>query len=233
MAPDAAFSAALSQLAVSGYPVTWQLRPTSARFDFEYQNIWHTAGMKARYEGSVTVSPVGPGQSQIQVDLTPVSSSLTSIYVAFAVGFAVVGFISAFSTGWLGIGLTLCFAAAGVYFAHVRFTDKTPTEEAKKLVARISLGSAGPQPAVAAQTFQTPHPQPPQAPFQPVPPAGGYSQPPEPPPVPQPPPSGGSSSSDVLMEQLKKLAQLKDAGLLDQSEFDAKKAELINRMLGS
>ena len=36
--------------------------------------------------------------------------------------------------------------------------------------------------------------------------------------------------ADSPMEQLKKLAELKDAGVLTPEEFDAKKAELLARM---
>ena len=41
-----------------------------------------------------------------------------------------------------------------------------------------------------------------------------------------PPPAAGGLSNDVI-EQLKQLAQLKDAGVLTQEEFDAQKAKLL------
>src|ERR1044072_3362834 len=46
-----------------------------------------------------------------------------------------------------------------------------------------------------------------------------------PPPPPPPQPAGGLSN-DVI-EQLKQLAQLKDAGVLTQEEFDAQKQKLL------
>ncbi len=223
--PDAAFTAAITQLSMARYPVTWQMRPTSARFEFDYSNFWHTSGMKVRYEGSFSIAPVGPNQSQVQVELAPVSSSLTSLYVGFGVGGAILACVTAVVSGWgwIGLFMTLAATAASIYFSYVRFTDTTPTEEAKKLVARICAGQAPPLPGAEAQPFQSPPPQQ-------DPPPRTYSPPPPPPPQPQ---SGGpAASSDVLVEQLRKLTQLKDAGLLNQSEFDAKKADLINKILG-
>jgi hypothetical protein len=41
--------------------------------------------------------------------------------------------------------------------------------------------------------------------------------------------SGGGGQPDV-MEQLKKLAELRDLGVLTQEEFDAKKADLLSRL---
>jgi hypothetical protein len=46
-----------------------------------------------------------------------------------------------------------------------------------------------------------------------------------PPPTPQP-----SSPSPDFFEQLKKLADLRDAGVLTQEEFQAKKAEILGRI---
>lgn len=225
--PDAAFTAAITQLSMARYPVTWQMRPTSARFEFDYSNFWHTSGMKVRYEGSFSIAPVGPNQSQVQVELAPVSSSLTSLYVGFGVGGAILACVTAVVSGWgwIGLFMTLAATAASIYFSYVRFTDTTPTEEAKKLVARICAGQAPPLPGAEAQPFQSPPPQQ-------DPPPRTYSPPPPPPPPPQPQSGGPAASSDVLVEQLRKLTQLKDAGLLNQSEFDAKKADLINKILG-
>ncbi len=45
-------------------------------------------------------------------------------------------------------------------------------------------------------------------------------------PAPAPPQAAGGLSNDVV-EQLKQLAQLKDAGVLTQEEFDAQKGKLL------
>jgi len=39
-----------------------------------------------------------------------------------------------------------------------------------------------------------------------------------------------SSSESDIIEQIRKLAELKDAGILSESEFDAKKSELLSRI---
>ena len=53
--------------------------------------------------------------------------------------------------------------------------------------------------------------------------------PPAPAPPPQPPPGPAQSGSDTgrQLELLKQLGELRDAGILNDSEFEAKKAEIL------
>jgi hypothetical protein len=44
------------------------------------------------------------------------------------------------------------------------------------------------------------------------------------------PQAGPSASAESPMDQLKKLAELRDAGIVSNEEFEAKKAELLGRM---
>ena len=76
-----------------------------------------------------------------------------------------------------------------------------------------------PPPVAAAPSAPTP------APAAPAPPAS--------PPTPAPPagvPSAGPAGSGDIPAQLQKLAELKDAGILTEEEFAAKKQELLARM---
>ncbi len=59
-----------------------------------------------------------------------------------------------------------------------------------------------------------------QAPFAPPPAA----------PAPPPPPAPPAPPADDPIEQLRKLAELKDAGILTEEEFAAKKAEILSRL---
>ena len=43
-------------------------------------------------------------------------------------------------------------------------------------------------------------------------------------------PSTPAAPPDGPMEQLKKLGELRDAGVLNEAEFEAKKTELLSRM---
>ena len=60
-----------------------------------------------------------------------------------------------------------------------------------------------------------------------------YAPPPPPqyaapaPPPPPPPPAPAAPAVDPLVEQLTELAKLKDAGILTDAEFTAKKAQLL------
>ena len=51
-----------------------------------------------------------------------------------------------------------------------------------------------------------------------------YQQAPPPPPPPPPP---ADSGTDDMIEQLQKLGQLRDAGVLTDAEFEAQKAKLL------
>ena len=67
----------------------------------------------------------------------------------------------------------------------------------------------------------------------PLPPA--LKRPAVPPPVSSAVPSPGVSDAEALagadpLEQIRKLAELRDAGLLTEAEFEAKKTELLRRV---
>ena len=51
-----------------------------------------------------------------------------------------------------------------------------------------------------------------------------------PPPPPPPAPSPAAPSGDEVLAQIRKLGELRDAGILTQEEFDTKKAELLKRL---
>lgn len=87
--------------------------------------------------------------------------------------------------------------------------------------------------ANGGQSPQPPAAQPPQ--YQQMPPRGyapQYAPPPPPvaPPTPPPAPTPAAPSTDDIMAQLQKLGQLRDAGILSEEEFAAKKAELLSRL---
>lgn len=50
------------------------------------------------------------------------------------------------------------------------------------------------------------------------------------PPQPAPPPAPAGPTGDEVLEQIRKLGELRDAGILTQDEFDTKKADLLGRI---
>jgi hypothetical protein len=62
-------------------------------------------------------------------------------------------------------------------------------------------------------------------------PAPTYAQPQSQPPPPQyqppPPPQAGAAATDDVYEQIRKLGELKQAGILTDEEFASKKAQLL------
>jgi hypothetical protein len=77
-----------------------------------------------------------------------------------------------------------------------------------------NLQGGAPAPSFTPQQQYTPPPQPA----------------PQPTPAPAPAPSAGGGDAAAIMEQIKQLGSLRDAGVLTADEFEAKKAELLKRI---
>lgn len=89
----------------------------------------------------------------------------------------------------------------------------------------MGIGAAGAFGAMAQQMFAPMHPGFSTQPQQPVqtPPSGRFTQK-------GATQSGGQPAAEDPLEVLSKLKKLLDAGLIEQSEYDAKKAEILSRM---
>ena len=111
-----------------------------------------------------------------------------------------------------------------LYVANGRggFVDEHRLGEVVQLVGGIPIGPPR-TPTVATGTPVTPSPA--SAPPRPAPPRPAPPRPAPPRPAPEAPPARG----DVL-DQIKRLAELRDAGALSEAEFEAKKAELLRRL---
>ena len=84
--------------------------------------------------------------------------------------------------------------------------SKDEANQLKDTLTRLMLGTHPSQAARAAQ---------------PAPP---------PPPPPVPPSSGAGAGTDDIVDQIRKLADLRDAGILSAEEFEDKKRELLSRI---
>lgn len=118
----------------------------------------------------------------------------------------------------------------GGWFDKVTQAAQSATEQSTKWIdenlntSSSGQPSPGPSPTNSAPPASNSSP----------PPASSSSPPPavsaSPPPVsagPTPPASAPPSASSDVADQLRKLAQLRDEGILTQAEFDAQKAKLL------
>jgi hypothetical protein len=207
--PEAAFDAAMAALAAAGSEVTWQSRPNAAKFGFSYKSFWFTGGVKVSYLGDLSVSPVGPGQTQVGLTLAVNWGGAVPLFVFYAV-FALVMWAMNPAAGMF---FGLC-AVIGAISTAWRLSSKTPEDEARKILQHLG-------PNVVAGAY--------------APPAG--VQPAPPPPKPAPPPPQAAAPPPVnpavetsVFDQIKRLAELRDMGAVTPEEFDTKKSELLKRL---
>lgn len=199
--------------------VTWQQPPTSAKFETVCKSVWSTLGFSIKYDGDLQVQQVGPGQVSARYNLKVQWGSAMGLILtqgAMVVLAAMVNpYIFAFAliliVGFMGI--TAWNVSSGM-------PEKVLTQFIK------NLQGGAPAPSFTPQQQYTPPPQPAPQPYTPAP-APTPTPAPTPPPTPAP---AGAGDSAAIMEQIKQLGSLRDAGVLTADEFEAKKAELLKRI---
>jgi len=227
LSPDAAFDAAMSQLTAASAQFTWQQRPTGIRF--KYAKFSCCAGFKVKYEGALNITPYGPGQSQISLSLKAANGDMVMEWIMVAICLVLFIVMTAYTFQIFSIVLAGLLGVAWVFVV----TSKLPKDTARQFLQKIGAGPAmavlGPMPTHAAQPIPpappAPHPVP-----SPPPPAPPAPPPPEPSaPLRAPPPP--AAGHDAAVAQLKALAGLREQNLITQEEFDAKKSEILTRMM--
>lgn len=201
-----AFAQATRAITTTGGELVWQQPPSAAKFLLGHKNVWTTGGIVLKYDGDLQVLPAGPGQVTARFGLKVQWASAVPLLLiqVFAVILAAMFnfYIAAFA---------LILIVASVAYTAWNASSGVPD----KLLEQIIKNLQGGGPAAAPQQHHAP---PPQAAPQPYAPA----------PTPAPATAGGDTS--IVMEQIKQLGGLRDAGVLTPEEFEAKKAELLKRI---
>jgi len=213
--PNAAYQTLLQVVQAGGGQVTFQTPPQQAQFVMP-QKHWAHGWLPAKVKASATVSPVGPGQSSVSIQARTDWSSLI-LYLAggavlslialivWAVGAGLVlGSMLALLTGFLGLGI--CWVVQFVVSGST-FPAAAAKAIAREVQTRAGFGGGYQSAHVSAA--------PPPTPLRPVPVPASQAAPDNP------------RSS---MEQLKQLAELRDAGAISADDFERKKAELLARI---
>ena len=230
--PMAAFDAAMRVVEGMGAEVHYRQPPQGAKFMLPYKSAWSTMGVSIKYDGDVQVAPNGADQSVVRLSLKVRWGSAMPLFLTQA------------ALTFFGSMFNLYFA---VYFFFIlalflgitawTVSGSLPEKLLKDIGDKIGQG-AGFAPAPQAQAYPAPQPQA----YQPAP-TPVYQPAPQPAPMPMPAaptpaaptpaaPAGLSGGSDTarIMEQIKQLGALRDAGILSVAEFEAKKAELLARI---
>lgn len=214
--PSDAFAQALRAIAATGGEVTWQQAPSAAKFVIGKKDFMNTGGFTIKYDGDLQVQKTGPGQTSARFSLKINWGS----YVPLGATTVIVLLILSLSNYYFA-AMGLLFMVAILVYSAWAVSSQLPEKILKDIIHNLQGGVAAPAPAAAPAS-------PPQAmpTFSPPPPPR-----PNPPPqaaAPAPAPPAGDTAT--IVEQIKQLAGLRDAGAITADDFEAKKAELLKRI---
>ncbi len=213
-APHDVFARALQVLGAENAELTWQQPPRGAKFVLTRKSMWSTAGTSIKYDGDLQVTPAGPAQSTARIALKLQWGSAMpllalqggAVVVAAMFNYYIAAFALIFIIGSLAI--TAWSVSSGI------------PEKALNDMMRVLQGGApvmAPAPAYAA----------------PAPSPAPYSPPAQPAPQPAATPAQAAptqAEAAAIIEQIKQVASLRDAGAITPEEFEAKKKELLARI---
>lgn len=194
--------------------VTWQQAPHSAKFETDCKSFWSTAGFGIKYDGDLQVQPAGPGQVTARYSLKLQWGSAAGLLITQGL----CALIAATSPYLFGYALFFILGVMGYTAWNV--ASNLPEKALQQFMHALQASGATSANAFTQQQQPSPQahaPQPPAAP-QPVVSA------------PAPAPAAPTNDANVIMEQIKQLGALKDAGILTAEEFETKKAELLKRL---
>lgn len=200
-------------------------------------------GMNSRYRGMVTLQPQGPQATVVQVKLGVDWGSTIPSFLLIAGCFLIMWMMS--STNIYTIGLAPFYPLFGILAlagTAWQYSSQFPKQVANTLLTRLSGGAAPASNANAGGGFKMPNlgggsvggfkmpgGDNTVGGFK-MPNAGGFAQPPQQPVQPPPPVTPQAAAEPSPIEQLERLAKLRDAGVVTAEEFEAKKAEILKRL---
>ena len=217
--PQDAFAEATRAVTASGGVVTWQSPPLSAKFTLGKKNLWTTGGLTMKYDGALDVQSTGPNEVTARVSLKMNWGSFVPLAAT-----QVVCVIILLTTAPYYASFGLLLLIAGLAYSAWQVSSALPEQALKDVIKAIQSGATGGGATGGGARFTSP---PPQSPPNPPPPSSAPSSASPTPSADAPHQSAGALA---IMEQIKQLASLRDAGALTPEEFDAKKAELLKRI---
>jgi hypothetical protein len=203
-----AFEQAVRAIEAAGGQVQWQAPPQSAQFYVRKKDMWNTGGTTVGYRGELSVTPVAPEQSRVGVRASVDWPSTVPLLIATVVAvFIFVLFSPAF------LPFLLLFWLLAVAYTLWLVASKLPSDVSAGILKRLPGGSAAPGRTGLGAWLPS-----------------GQGRMPSPPPPSPVAPAAPPAPAQNLVEQIKQLAGLREAGILTVEEFEAKKAELLKRL---
>ena len=214
--PADAYGQAINAINTMGGQVLWQQPPTNAKFFLPKKDNWITGGLTMKYDGELQLQKSSPTQTTARVSLKLQWGSFLPLALTLLAFVFVMGNINIYFAVY-GIFIMGLLVAYSAWQVSSQLPDKLLADFFRTLTgapAAPQQGGFKPQP----HAF-TPQP----------PPAPAPTPAPTPAPAPAPAASNGGDAG-AIMEQIKQLGSLRDAGVLTPEEFEAKKAELLKRI---
>lgn len=207
--PADAYGQAINAITAMGGQVLWQQPPTSAKFFLPKKDNWTTGGLTMKYDGDLQIQKSSPTQTTARVTLKLQWGSFLPLALTLLAFVFVMGLWNIYFAVY-GIFIMAILVAYSAWQVSSQLPDKLLAD----FFRTLSGAPASPQ---AQRSAPQPTFTPPPAPT------------PTPTPAPTPAPTSGGDAS-AIMEQIKQLGSLRDAGVLTAEEFETKKAELLKRI---
>jgi hypothetical protein len=208
--PAEAFNAAMRVIDGAGAETHWRQPPQGAKFVLTRKSVWTTLGMAIKYDGDLQLAPAGAGQSSARLSLKVRWASAAGLLLTQVAMVVIASMFNLYIAYYslIIIGLSLGITAWTV-------SSRLPEQALKELGDQI-VAQADPSASALGRAPAAPMQQPP-----------AYGAAPVAPPQAAPAPS---ANTEAIMEQIRQLGALRDAGVLTPPEFEAKKAELLARL---
>lgn len=209
-------AAATSSNGAISSQITWQQPPQAAKFETVCKSFWATLGFPLKYDGDLQIQAAGPGQVTARYSLKLQWGSAMGLIISQGLMVVLAAMVNPYI-----FAFALFFIVGVMAYTAWNVSSGLPERTLTQFLKHLQGGSVV---SPAPSGFQ---PQP----FQPAPQPFTPTPQPTPAPAPQPAPvQAAIGDAAAIMEQIKQLGALRDAGVLTPEEFDAKKAELLKRI---
>lgn len=208
-----AYSTVERMLMAEGAEIDWRQPPTSIRFRRNAVGYFAMMGQTLKYSGEASISRLGAQQSNVRVNVKPNWGSAIMVLLIPALP-GLLSFFAPVMIYGMNIGMAgfvIVTSLVATIATGWQVASAIPEKMSKTMLSRLGADGAQAKPQAAPQPSAPAAPQP-QSPIQ----SAAAATPP--------------SAADDALARLKRFAELRDAGVISQEEFDAKKAELLRNL---
>ena len=214
-APHEVFARAMQALGAQGAEMTWQQAPQGAKFVLPRKSTWSTAGTTLKYDGDLQITSAGPSQSTARIALKIQWGSALPL-LALQVASVVVAAMFNYYFATFALILIIGFLAITAWNVSSAIPEKAINDLIRVLNGGAPVAAPAPAPAYSAPVAAAAPPAHAPAPAAPAPTPARVAP--------------TQAEAAAVIEQIKQIASLRDAGAITPEEFEAKKKELLSRI---